>query len=116
MLQVGNSTNSVLTGLSSGKTDLVYATALNSTGSESDPSNVINYSVKSGPLLASVPDQVVPEGTMFTLPMKARTDADQTVQLIYTLVNGPAGAVVDPVTVYLAGHRAKPKARAAIIV
>jgi hypothetical protein len=96
-IQVGNSTNTTLTGLSAGNTYFVYATAVNSVGAESDPSNIINYSVKSGPVLGAVADQTIPENTLFSLQFKA-TDPDPTVQLVYTLISGPSGASIDPAT------------------
>jgi hypothetical protein len=102
MVQVGNTNAAALTSLVEGLTYRLYVTALGMDGTESEPSNMVDFTVPFGnrpPVIGFLADQFVEAGgtvrfevTAYDMDVKGQT-------LSFGLGAGaPIGAVVDPVT------------------
>jgi hypothetical protein len=97
-VSVGLNTSGTISNLTAGTTYFVYVTAVNSSGTESAPSNYLTYQVSSGPQLAPVSDQTVVAGSLLQLTLTATEPSAVSPVFTYSLVSGPAGAAVDPAT------------------
>jgi hypothetical protein len=98
---VGNTTIATAGNLMDGQTYVFYATAYDTNGVESDPSNSVTYTAPAAnqpPVIASVPDQVADEGKLLQFAVSA-TDPDSPAQtLTFALTTAPSGAQIDPAT------------------
>jgi hypothetical protein len=85
-----------------GRTYVFYVTSVNSLGLESRPSNTVVYAVPGSlselpnmsPVLADIPDQVVPQGSRLNLRVMATDAETPNSQLRFSLVEGPVGATL----------------------
>ncbi len=102
---VGNTTNAPVNSLQSGLTYFFYVTAYDSARNESDPSNVINYTVptstnvNTAPGLGTIANQTVPATSNLAFTATA-SDVDVPAQtLTFSLDAGaPTGASINPST------------------
>jgi hypothetical protein len=102
---VGNTTNAPVNNLQPGLTYFFYVTAYDGARNESDPSNVINYSVpaatnsNTAPALGTLVDQTITATSNLTFTASA-TDVDVPAQtLTFSLDPGaPTGASLNPST------------------
>jgi hypothetical protein len=104
-IDVGNVTNAPVNSLQPGLTYFFYVTAYDSARNESDPSNVINYTVPSSsssnntPWLGTISNQVVRANTLCTFTAWA-TDVDVPVQILTFSLDPPGlpSATIHPAT------------------
>lgn len=103
-IDVGNVTNAPVSNLQPGLTYYFYCTAYDSARNESDPSNVINYTVptsmttNSPPYFGIVSNQVVTVGNLVTFTLWG-SDLDVPPQVLtYSCDNLPTNATLNPVS------------------
>ncbi|MDB6037697.1 MAG: putative hemagglutinin/hemolysin-related protein [Verrucomicrobiales bacterium] len=96
-VNVGNFTTASISNLVEGASYSFYVTAYTMDGLESQPSNIITYSVPVTivPTLSNIADQTLQEGETLTLT----ANSSPATNVVFSLGAGaPTGAVIDPVT------------------